>query len=69
MMLFGFDKVNAIKRRWRVPEIALLSGAALFGSFGALLGMFLFRHKIRKPLFFVGIPLLLIVQVVMLYAF
>jgi uncharacterized membrane protein YsdA (DUF1294 family) len=46
-----------------------LSGAALFGSFGALLGMFLFRHKIRKPLFFVGIPLLLIVQVVMLYAF
>ncbi len=39
---------------------------ALGGSPAFLLGMALFRHKIRKPKFFVGVPLILAVQLVLL---
>ena len=31
----------------------------VLGIVGALLGMAVFRHKIRKPKFFVGLPLIL----------
>lgn len=40
---------------------------ALGGSLGALLGMWLFRHKTRKAKFFVTVPLLLAAQCALLY--
>ena len=33
-----------------------------FGSLGVLAGMYLCRHKTRKPLFTVTVPLLLLAQ-------
>ena len=36
------------------------------GSVGALLGMVIFRHKIRKNYFAVGVPLILVMQIVLL---
>lgn len=36
------------------------------GSIGALLGMLVFRHKIRKNYFSVGVPIILMMQVVLL---
>ncbi|MDD6161167.1 MAG: DUF1294 domain-containing protein [Oscillospiraceae bacterium] len=56
-LLFGADKYKAKRGRWRIPEAALLSCALFGGGVGALLGMELFRHKTRKPLFSVVIPL------------
>jgi len=56
------DKVRAIKKAWRVPEATLLTLAVLGGSLGGLMGMYLFRHKTRKPKFTVTLPLLLILQ-------
>ena len=50
-LLFGWDKLMAKLRRRRVPEAALLGCALMGGSAGAALGMALFRHKTRKPLF------------------
>ena len=50
-VLFGWDKLMAKLRRRRVPEAALLGCALMGGSAGAALGMALFRHKTRKPLF------------------
>lgn len=58
-LLYGWDKAQAKLHRRRVPEGALLSCALLGGSAGALLAMALFRHKIRKPAFRYGVPLLL----------
>ena len=46
--LYGWDKAMAKLRRRRIPEAALLGCALLGGGLGALLGMLLFRHKIRK---------------------
>ena len=61
------DKQRAKKHRWRIPESVLLASAALGGSLGALLGMWLFRHKTRKAKFFVTVPLLLAAQCALLY--
>ena len=43
--LMGIDKALARAGRRRVPEKTLFLSAIAGGSAGALLGMFLFRHK------------------------
>ena len=57
------DKYKAVKKRWRIPEAVLMGVAFLGGSLGAILGMYLVRHKTRHPLFAAGLPLLLMAQV------
>ena len=59
LLLYGWDKAMARLHRRRIPEAALLGCALLGGSAGALLGMALFRHKIRKSAFRYGVPLML----------
>ena len=63
LILFGWDKLAAKKSLRRIPEAALLAAAMFGGGAGGLLGMLLFRHKIRKPVFRVLIPLSLAVQI------
>lgn len=58
------DKKKAQKNLWRIPEATLLTVAALGGSIGVLAGMYLFHHKTRKPKFFIGVPLILTVQLI-----
>ena len=60
------DKQRAKKKRWRYSEPFLLTIAALGGSIGTLLGMFLFHHKTRKPKFSIGVPILLIIQLILI---
>ena len=52
--------------RRRTPEATLLLLAALGGSVGALLAMHIFRHKTRHRKFTLGIPALLLVQIVVI---
>lgn len=59
-ILFGWDKLMAKLHRRRVPEAALLGCALMGGSAGAALGMALFHHKTRKPLFHRFVPLCLL---------
>ena len=58
-LLFGWDKLLAKLHRRRVPEAALLGCALMGGSAGAALGMALFHHKTRKPLFRRFVPVCL----------
>ena len=61
-LLFGWDKLMAKAGRSRIPERTLLSAAFLGGGTGALLGMLLFRHKIRKAPFPFLVPLFFLLQ-------
>ena len=64
-LLMLVDKWKAKKNRWRVRESTLLLVAALGGSVGCLIGMYLFRHKTRHLKFTLGIPLILAGQCVL----
>lgn len=66
-MVFGIDKLKAKNNAWRIPEKVLFLLSAMGGSVGALAGMYIFRHKTKKPPFKFGIPAILIVQIVFLY--
>jgi len=68
-VVYGIDKYQAIKGRWRISEATLLILALVGGALGALLGMFIFRHKTRKLKFRLGVPLILILEVVIVYLF
>jgi len=58
------DKFKAKKNLWRIPEKTLFLVAALGGSIGSLLGMYLVRHKTQHLTFTLGMPLILALQVV-----
>lgn len=62
-LTFGADKRRARRDRRRVRESTLFLLAAIGGSIGALLGMYVFRHKTRHWYFCVGIPAILILQI------
>lgn len=65
-LLMLADKIKAKKNLWRIPESTLMLSAILGGSIGALAGMYTFRHKTLHSKFTIGIPAILIVQVVAL---
>ena len=58
-----YDKHQARNNLWRVPEKTLMGIAVIGGSLGCLIGMYTVHHKTRKPKFTVGIPVILIAQV------
>lgn len=68
-LLMLADKLKARHGAWRIPEATLMGIAATGGSIGALLGMYLFRHKTRHIKFTVGIPLILIAQIILILCF
>ena len=68
-LLMLADKRKAKKKAWRIPESTLLTIAALGGSLGATAGMYLFRHKTRKPKFSLGLPLMLAAHAALLWYF
>lgn len=64
--LYGADKSKARRHAWRIPEKVLLGAAVIGGSLGALIGMRFFHHKTRKPLFYIGVPMILLIQIILL---
>ena len=63
---FAVDKVNAAEHRSRIRIVTLLGLAFIGGSLGGLLAMYLLRHKTKKDYFTVGIPLIIVTQIVVL---
>lgn len=64
-LLMLVDKQKARKNLWRIPERTLFLSAFLGGSVGALLGMYTFRHKTRHLSFTLGMPAILIGQLIL----
>lgn len=65
LMAMGMDKGKARRNDWRIPEKTLFLLSLLGGSVGTLMGMYLFRHKTRHWYFVIGMPLILVVQIVL----
>lgn len=63
----NWDKKNAQKDMWRVPEAWLMFIAAIGGAFAMLLTMCVIRHKTRYLKFMLGLPLIMVAQVAFLY--
>ena len=61
--LYGIDKYRSIHGKWRRSEKALISCAVFLGAAGAYLGMRIFRHKTKKPLFNIGIPICILINI------
>lgn len=61
-ILFGIDKKKAVKSQWRISEASLLVVSILGGAIGSLIGMVIFKHKLSKKIFYIGIPLIIIVN-------
>ncbi|MEG0295159.1 MAG: DUF1294 domain-containing protein [Clostridium sp.] len=61
------DKKRAINHKWRISEQSLLLLAIIGGSIGIYGGMQFFRHKTKHIKFTIGLPAILITQVVLLF--
>ena len=66
ILLCGLDKYYAKSGRWRIPEKVLLGAGLLGGSLGLVLGMLLFHHKVSKPAFRFGAPLMVLLHLALL---
>ena len=63
LFLYGSDKYNAKKGRWRISEATLLLMAVIGGRIGAWGGMRIWHHKTMHKMFKYGIPVIIIFQV------
>ena len=69
---FGFmlvDKENAMEGMRRIPERVLFTIAAIGGSFGSLVAMYLLRHKTKHLNFTLGLPAIFAVHIILAVLF
>ncbi|MEG6522658.1 DUF1294 domain-containing protein [Desulfotomaculum sp. 1211_IL3151] len=64
-IMFNLDKWFASTGGWRISERTLFIACLAGGALGGYLGMQFARHKTRKTAFFLGIPIIGIVQLVL----
>ena len=67
ILITGYDKLCAKKHSWRVKERTLMLVSVLGGSIGMYITMQLIRHKTRHFKFMVGIPLIMILQIILIW--
>jgi len=65
--LFGVDKYRAQHDQWRIPNKVLLGVSAVGGAFGALIAMYLFRHKTRQKMYTASLPVMLLAHAALLH--
>lgn len=65
-LIMGIDKLKAKNGMWRIPENTLFLFAFLGGGIGTTAGMYAFRHKTKKMKFVIGMPAIVILEVLIL---
>ena len=65
--LMGIDKRKAIHHKYRISEKTLFLASLLGGSIGSILGMQTFRHKTKHWYFVIGMPAILILQILLFF--
>ena len=66
-LAMGIDKFKAKKNYWRTKEKTLFTIAAIGGSIGSIIGMYVFRHKTKHNSFVFGMPVILAIQLGIVY--
>lgn len=61
------DKTLSIKQKWRIREKTLFMFAIFLGALGSIIGMYTFRHKTKHTSFVVGMPVILIFNLITIY--
>lgn len=67
-IIYGVDKWKAKNNQWRIPEKRLLFLAVIGGSVGALTGIYIFHHKTLHKKFTIGVPVILMLQMLFVYS-
>lgn len=62
-IMFGIDKRAAVKHGMRTPEALLIACSLLVSATGSFIGMIAFNHKTAKPLFYLTVPVLAVLQI------
>ena len=62
-LLMGIDKLQAIRKKYRISEASFLFISFIGGSLGTLLGMLTFKHKTKKLKFIILVPIFLIISI------
>lgn len=65
LLMYKYDKIQAIKGKFRISETKLLIMPWLLGSLGGVLGMYMFRHKTKKIYFIINNFLSLIIHIML----
>ena len=68
-VLFTHDKMCAIQSRRRIPEKVLFLFAIAGGSLGGLVSMYIYRHKVNKWKFSIGLPVIILGQICLYYLY
>lgn len=63
----SIDKVKAKNRKYRISENMLIGLSVIGGSTGTLLGMVLFKHKTNKKKFYIGVPIIYILNQIIIF--
>ena len=65
----GIDKYLAKKNRRRISESTLFTLALAGGAVGEYVSMKLFHHKTLHKRFMIGLPVIIAVQLILLYLY
>ena len=68
-LIMGLDKHKAKMADRRIPENTLFMFAVLGGGVGTIAGMYFFHHKTKKNTFRIGMPLILILEILIFVYF
>lgn len=68
-LVMGLDKHKAKMAERRIPENILFMFTILGGGIGTIAGMYVFHHKTKKMKFKVGMPLILILEILIFVYF
>lgn len=63
-VVFGIDKLNAMRGKWRIAEAVLLMLAFFGGSVGAWIGIGCWHHKTLHRKFRYGVPMIILFQII-----
>ena len=65
-LIMLIDKKKAKYYKWRIPEKTIILITLLGGGIGTIAGMYIFRHKTKKIKFTLGLPTILIAEIIII---